>query len=164
MKKSLFLRASVGIIAAMVLSGCGAAAASSPAPSSSTPVAPVTTGTATVSGQSETVLTTKSGMTLYYFTPDTPTHSACTGHCAVLWPPLLSSATTLQSPSGISGHFTVVKSANGNQVEYNGHFLYIFSHDKKPGQAVGQGLLGKWYVATPSLAGSTSGSKSGSGY
>jgi len=55
--------------------------------------------------------------------------------------------------------------ANGNQVEYNGHLLYAYSGDTAPGQTNGEGLLGKWFVATPGLAvqggGSTSG---GNGY
>jgi hypothetical protein len=42
----------------------------------------VHTGTTTVSGKSETVLTSAQGFTLYYHTTDTPT-SVCSGACAV---------------------------------------------------------------------------------
>jgi len=166
---------------AAVLAGCGSTTAAAPASSTSTaakssapaasgpPTAPVKTATISVGGKSETVLTTRSGYTLYYFTSDTPTTSNCTGSCATLWPPLLTSATSLASPSGIPGHFSVVQDANGSQVEYQGHLLYRYSGDKAPGQANGQGLYGKWWVATPGLtAASTtaasSSSSSGSGW
>jgi len=45
--------------------------------------------TATVKGKAESILTNAQGMTLYYFTPDTATKTACTGKCAQNWPPLL---------------------------------------------------------------------------
>ncbi len=162
---------------AMVLAGCGSSTATGPATSSSStatsssaasaaPRAPVKTATVSVKGTSETVLTTQSGYTLYYFDKDTPTSSACTGSCASLWPPLLTGASTLSSPSGIPGTFTVVNDANGSQVEYQGHLLYRYSGDTAPGQANGQGLFGFWWVATPSLsqAASSSSSSSGGGY
>ena len=41
--------------------------------------------------------------------------------------------------------------ANGNQVEYSGYLLYTYSGDSAPGQTKGQGLFGKWYVATPDM-------------
>jgi predicted lipoprotein with Yx(FWY)xxD motif len=65
---------------------------------------------------------------------------------------LTTSALTVNAPSGVSGSFTIYKGANGSQVEYNGHPLYIFSGDTGPDQSHGEGLLGKWFVATPSLA------------
>ncbi|TMC88875.1 MAG: hypothetical protein E6J10_02220 [Chloroflexi bacterium] len=53
------------------------------------------------------------------------------------------------------------------QVEYNGHPLYTYSGDTAPGRTNGEGLLGKWFVSTPSLSvqggGSTSGGY-GNGY
>jgi predicted lipoprotein with Yx(FWY)xxD motif len=152
-----------GILIVLGIAGCGSSAAAPPA-APKVPVAPVKTGRATVDGKQETVLTTTSGMTLYYFTPDTPTKSACTGHCAAVWPPLTTKATALKAPPGVPGQFTVVKDANGRQVAYNGHLLYTFARDKAPGQALGEGLLGKWFVATPNLAPATSSTSSSAGY
>jgi hypothetical protein len=43
----------------------------------------------------------------------------------------------------------VLADANGQQVLYNGHFLYTFVDDT-PGQVTGQGVQG-FSVATPSL-------------
>jgi predicted lipoprotein with Yx(FWY)xxD motif len=112
----------------------------------------VTTATATVQGKSETILTNTQGLTLYYFTSDTPTTSACTGGCAGSWPSLVvtgSSAPT--SATSLSGKLTAVSDANGMQVQYNSHFLYTFASDTAPGQTTGEGIGGKWFVATPDL-------------
>ncbi|MFL5666639.1 MAG: hypothetical protein ACJ8BW_35615 [Ktedonobacteraceae bacterium] len=112
----------------------------------------IKTATVTVQGKSETILTDANGKTLYYFTPDTATTTACTGSCADNWPPLLATGSgTPTSATTLSGKLSVQKTANGSQVEYNGHLLYTFASDTAPGQTNGQGLFGKWFVATPDL-------------
>jgi predicted lipoprotein with Yx(FWY)xxD motif len=109
--------------------------------------------TATVKGNAETILATPQGLTLYYFTPDTATKVACTGGCAKAWPPLhFTGSDTPLGDASLSGPLSVLNGANGNQVEYNGHLLYIYSGDTAPGQTNGAGLFGKWFVCTPSLA------------
>jgi len=110
------------------------------------------TATATVQGKSETILTDAQGKTLYYFTPDTPTTSACTGGCAQTWPPLLAGGSGAPTSSTtLPGKLTVVTTANGSQVAYNGHLLYTYAGDSGPGQTDGEGLFGKWFIATPDL-------------
>jgi len=155
----------VALGSALLLAGCGAATSptASAATSSSAVTAPVAVGHATVKGKSTKVLTTTSGMTLYYFTSDTATTSKCTGSCTSLWPPLLTTHKTLKDPPGLTKPFKVVKDANGDQVSYDGHLLYTYSGDTAPGQALGEGLLGKWWVATPNLGSSSSSSSSSSG-
>ncbi len=113
----------------------------------------IQTANVSIGGKSTTILTTAAGLTLYYFTPDTATTSACTGGCATTWPPLLfsGSGTPTASPA-LPGTLSVQQDANGAQVEYNGHFLYTFAGDTAPGQTNGQGKGGKWFVATPTLA------------
>jgi predicted lipoprotein with Yx(FWY)xxD motif len=112
----------------------------------------IKTTTATVKGKSETILTDAQGKTLYYFTPDTATTTACTGSCAQTWPPLLASGSGAPtSATTLPGKLTTVTTANGNQVEYNGHMLYTFAGDSGPGQTNGEGLFGKWFVVTPDL-------------
>ncbi len=109
--------------------------------------------TATVKGNAETILATPQGLTLYYFTPDTANKVACTGGCAKAWPPLhFTGSGTPLGDASLSGPLSVLNGANGNQVEYNGHLLYIYSGDTAPGQTNGAGLFGKWFVCTPSLA------------
>lgn len=156
----------VAIVLSLILSflvvACGSQSSGSGGAygsTSTTPTtAPTTSGaiikvaTATVKGTSESILTNAQGMTLYYFTADTATTSACTGGCASNWPALIfqgsgtpSSATSLPSP------LTVVTTVNGSQVAYNGHPLYTFSGDSAAGQTNGEGIAGKWFVATPDL-------------
>jgi predicted lipoprotein with Yx(FWY)xxD motif len=122
----------------------------SPTPASSNAL--IHTATAVVDGTSKTILTNAQGMTLYYFTPDSSTTSACTGGCAGVWPPLIStgSGTPTSSPA-LPGTLKVQVTANGNQVEYNGHLLYTYSGDTAPGQTKGEGLFGKWFVASTDL-------------
>lgn len=112
----------------------------------------VHTAKVTIAGSAVTVLTAPNGLTLYYFTPDSASTVACTGACAKVWPPLLASSTTLVSDHGLPGKLGVINGPNGMQVAYNGHPLYAFAHDMAPGQANGEGLLGKWFVAKPDLA------------
>jgi predicted lipoprotein with Yx(FWY)xxD motif len=113
----------------------------------------IQTATVTIKGQSQTVLTNAKGLTLYYFTPDSATQSACSGPCAQTWPPLFfSGSDSPTSSANLSGKLSVLADVNGNQVEYNGHLLYAFAGDTAPGQTNGQGLFGKWFVATPDLS------------
>lgn len=104
-----------------------------------------------VKGKVEPVLTNEQGRTLYTFKPDTATTTACTGKCAVTWPPLLAKQVGKTSYGQI-GTLSAVQDANGIQVQADSHFLYTFSKDSAPGQANGQGVAGKWFVATPMSA------------
>jgi predicted lipoprotein with Yx(FWY)xxD motif len=111
----------------------------------------VHTGTATVSGKSEPVLTTAQGFTLYYHSVDTPT-SVCSGPCAVAWPPLLLPSGTPTSSGSLPGTLAVVTNVNGRQVTYNGHLLYGWKNDTSAGQATGEGI-NNFHVVTPTTAG-----------
>ena len=101
-----------------------------------------------VRGQMKAVLTNKRGMTLYTFKHDTATKTACTGKCAITWPPSLAKQVGETSYDSI-GRLSAIQDNNGIQVQANGHFLYTFSKDKEPGQANGEGVGGNWFVATP---------------
>jgi predicted lipoprotein with Yx(FWY)xxD motif len=115
--------------------------------------ATVCTKSVTVSGKSQTALADAKGMTLYYFTPDSAASVTCTGSCAQTWPPLSASGSV--SGTSLSGALTTVSGANGSQVEYNGHPLYRYSGDSSQSDVKGEGLFGKWFVATNALAASS---------
>jgi len=110
----------------------------------------VDTAVVAIGGAPKTVLTDPKGMTLYYFSADTPTKSACSGGCSSLWPALLSTAMPT-SEDRLPGKLAVVRTANGAQVAYNGHLLYTYSRDTAKGDINGQGFAGKWWVATVDL-------------
>jgi predicted lipoprotein with Yx(FWY)xxD motif len=162
------------LIITATLAACGSSTTSTGSSGSTTSTATtpgssgsvvVKTATATVNGKSAAILTDASGKTLYYFTSDTPTSSACSGGCASTWPPLLFSGNgSPQSASSLPGTLSVVSDANGAQVAYNGHLLYTYSGDSGPGQTNGEGIGGKWFVATPTLSVLATPSPGGSRY
>ncbi len=93
------------------------------------------------------ILTTADGMTLYLFTPDTPTSSACTGGCATAWPPLTTAAVGGEGLD--AAQFGTLDRGDGTtQVTYNGHPLYQFSGDTAAGDVTGQGSGGSWFAVT----------------
>jgi predicted lipoprotein with Yx(FWY)xxD motif len=108
----------------------------------------------------KTILVNAKGLTLYFWTADTATHSTCindpTYHCSKVWPPLLTTGDP-QSGPGVKASLlgTLVRDDGGTQVTYAGHPLYTFHGysgtppDRKPGQLHGQGYVGLWWVITP---------------
>lgn len=110
----------------------------------------IKTATVTINGTSTTILTNAQGLTLYYRTTDTAS-SVCSGNCASVWPPLLSTNVPAGSTS-LPGKLTIQTTANGSQVEYNGHPLYTYAHDTAAGQMNGQCIGSIWLVATANLA------------
>jgi len=99
-----------------------------------------------VNGQMMNVLTTGTGLTLYYRSSDPAPNSSCTGGCAQTWPPFLAQGNVIPG-SNIRGSLTVHSTANGNQVEYNGHPLYTYTGDAVH-EVNGQGLNGIWNAVT----------------
>ena len=138
----------------VILAACGSSSSPSAASSPSPAVSPaVLVATVTVAGTSQQVLTTPSGLTLYYLTSDVAATPKCSAACLTHWPPLLSTGTPAL-PSGVAGTLTVVQNSNGSQVAYNGHLLYTFANDKAQGDSKGEGVNafgGTWHAATPGL-------------
>lgn len=66
--------------------------------------------------------------TLYSFSQDTATTSACTGPCANAWAPLLTSASPVAGPGVDASKLGTIQRADGSfQITYAGHPLYMFS-------------------------------------
>jgi predicted lipoprotein with Yx(FWY)xxD motif len=105
----------------------------------------VTLKTATIGGVS--VLTSANGFTLYWFVPDSPSASRCTGSCAAYWPPV--TGTPAAGPGVTTGKLGTIKRPGGTtQATYDGHPLYTYVGDNAPGQARGNKLDlngGYWY-------------------
>jgi predicted lipoprotein with Yx(FWY)xxD motif len=98
------------------------------------------------------------GRTLYRFDKDTPGSgsSACNGACATAWPPdLVTGQPTLGS--GLTGTAGVVTRTDGtHQITFEGHPLYRFAGDQKPGDTTGDGFGGIWHVVHTAAAAATS--------
>jgi predicted lipoprotein with Yx(FWY)xxD motif len=99
------------------------------------------------------ILVDKRGITLYDFPPDKGTRSVCYGACAALWPPLITKGKPVAGPGVKASLLGTTKRSDGKfEVTYNGHPLYYFVSDRKPGQTTGQGLNqfgGPWWVISP---------------
>jgi predicted lipoprotein with Yx(FWY)xxD motif len=99
------------------------------------------------------ILVDSSGRTLYLFKKDTGGKSRCSGSCAANWPPLLvTRRPTAGSGLSASKLSTTRRSDGKTQVVYNGHPLYRFIADRKPGDTFGEGLSAfgaRWFVVSP---------------
>jgi predicted lipoprotein with Yx(FWY)xxD motif len=164
-----FLSATALVLAALAVAGCGSSGGSNASGSSAPPK--------TANGQSATlgvanenlgkILVDSQGRTLYLFERDSGTTSTCTGACAIEWPPLLSTGKpTVGGGANASIVATSARSDGKRQVTYNGHPLYLFSADRKPGDVNGQGVDafgGLWYVLSSSGNEVTTSAGSGGG-
>lgn len=160
-----FLAAVGGL--ALVLAACSssgssttpsAAAPSAAAPSAAAPSAAGSAAAggevyavAVASGAAGSFLTGEDGKTLYIFTPDSKDTSTCVDACAAKWPPFTISADdTLKGGTGVTGTLATFARPDGKlQVTINGLPLYYFAADTKAGDTTGEGVGGKWFVATP---------------
>jgi predicted lipoprotein with Yx(FWY)xxD motif len=134
----------VGVVSVAALTLLGVAVANAGGTPAAATDAGVTLKTATISGIN--VLTNANGRTLYWFAPDTPATSKCTGSCAAYWPPVPGHP---KAGPGVTGKLGTIKRPGGGlQATYDGHPLYTYIGDSGPGQAGGNHLNlngGLWY-------------------
>jgi predicted lipoprotein with Yx(FWY)xxD motif len=123
---------------------------------STTPTTTTTTGAATKGtvnlGDTALgkVLVNADGRTLYLFTKDTATSSACSGGCASAWPPLTASGTaTAGAGLDASKLGTLTRADGGKQVTYGGNPLYTYEADQAAGDVTGHQVGSVWYAIGP---------------
>lgn len=155
-KKTMF-PLPIGLLLCFSLLLAACSSTSAPATGSGTPTvssnALVKTAQVAVKGKVMTVLTDSAGGTLYYFSLDTASTAACRDTCASNWPIVKATNNTPTGGAGVTGKITVKNGGNGDQLQYNGHFLYSYSGNII-GYATSEGLdrdNGIWHVATPDL-------------
>jgi predicted lipoprotein with Yx(FWY)xxD motif len=90
--------------------------------------------------------------TLYSFSTDTATTSTCTGQCALIWPPLLTSQPPVAG-AGVNASLlgTITRADGSFQITYSGHPLYLFAKALDP-TTKGNGINafgGTFAVLTP---------------
>jgi predicted lipoprotein with Yx(FWY)xxD motif len=120
-------------------------------PSTTAPSSPAASGTALKVGTTmfPTALTDAAGKSVYLFAADTGSSSTCTGACASAWPPVTTSGAPSINGADMGKLGTTMRSDGTKQVTYNGHPLYYFAQDTKPGDTHGQGLKAfgaEWYL------------------
>jgi len=102
------------------------------------------------------ILVDSRGHTLYLFGKDRNGKSACSGACAVAWPPLIANGKPRAGAGTRASLLGTIKRADGRrQVTYNHHPLYTFIKDTKKGQTNGEGLTafgGTWDALSASGA------------
>ena len=99
------------------------------------------------------ILVDRKGITLYDFVKDKGPKSTCYGACAALWPPLITKGKPIAGRGVRASLLGTTKRKDGKlEVTYNGHPLYYFVTDRKPGQTTGQGVNqfgAPWWVLSP---------------
>jgi predicted lipoprotein with Yx(FWY)xxD motif len=148
---SLLSAAVVLPIVALVAAGCGSSGGTS---TSTAKAAGGSSATVSVANTGlGKILVDSKGRTLYLWEKDSSTKSACSGGCAAAWPPLRTSGKpTAGGGAKASLLGTIPRSDGKPQVTYDGHPLYGFQGDSKPGDTTGQGSNGfgaPWYVLSP---------------
>ena len=140
----LAIAALVAALAATAVLGTGLAAGSSVSKGTTVKTAKSRLGKIIVDGK---------GRSLYLFEKDRRGHSACSGACAAYWPPLLTAGKPVAGTGTKKALLGTIRRSNGKkQVTYNGHPLYRFVQDTRPGQVNGQDTHffgGGWYVISP---------------
>jgi predicted lipoprotein with Yx(FWY)xxD motif len=171
-KRSSFAFSFVLVVAVAALAGCGSSSNSSTASTGSTSSA-TQSGAAVIEVASNptlgSILVDAEGQTLYSFQKDMGNKSNCSGSCAKVWPPDVTTSSP-KAGSGVSASkLGTLKRADGTmQVTYAGHPLYTYTADTNPGQVNGNGINsygGIWNAIQPSgskAPAGTSGSGNGS--
>jgi predicted lipoprotein with Yx(FWY)xxD motif len=159
-RRVALLGASAALVAACAGGGSPTTA---PVPTTAATTAPATTAATTPPAAAGITLavakdatlgsyvTGANGMSLYIFTKDTGTTSACSGQCAANWPALtVSMLDDVTAGAGVTGALGTITGADGKlQVTLAGHPLYYFKGDAAAGDINGQGLNDVWYLAGP---------------
>ena len=93
------------------------------------------------------ILVDQSGRTLYAFTKDENSASACDADCIAVWP-ALTSESTVEAKDGVDAKL-VSKVEESSQAVYGKWPLYYYVGDKVAGDLNGQGVDDEWFAVAP---------------
>lgn len=152
MKHPHLTRATLALAVLIPLAACSSTSENStqtPAAPSTTTAAPADLSTATTDlGE---IVVDGSGMTVYYFTADTPGsgESACADDCLAAWPSV-HPAGTEPVLDGVTADVATITGTDGQpQLTLDGRPVYTFAGDAAAGDTAGQGLDGAWFAVAP---------------
>lgn len=96
------------------------------------------------------VLVDSNGMTVYDFHKDKGTTSSCYGPCEQAWPPVTTEGEPTAGNGASASKLGTTERKDGTmQVTYDGHPLYTYVDDEKPGEANGndsKAFGASWYA------------------
>jgi predicted lipoprotein with Yx(FWY)xxD motif/plastocyanin len=90
-------------------------------------------------------LTDGKGMTLYYYTKDSPGMSMATAAILANWP-AFSPTSFIPGPGLSASDFATITTNGQPQATFKGWPLYYYAKDKVAGDTLGQGIGNVWYV------------------
>jgi predicted lipoprotein with Yx(FWY)xxD motif len=143
----------IAAIAAIIIAVSGGSSNAKPnvAPSSAISVKQTSLGKTLVDAN---------GRSLYLFAGDTRDLSRLSRAGQAVWPRFTATTKPRALSGAVASQISTITKVNGTaQIAYNGHPLYYYVGDQKPGQTAGQGLNqfgARWYVLTPGGAAITS--------
>ena len=150
MNRKVIVGSSIAAVA--LATGIGVAAAGSGGgngPAAAAPASPVGVTTTNL-GE---FLVDSQGRALYLFEKDTGTTSTCYSACAAIWPPLTTTAPPQAATGVVAAKLgTTTRTGGQSEVTYDGHPLYYYAADTRPGQTQGQDLNqfgGTWHLVAP---------------
>ncbi len=166
---------SLGLLALAALAGCGGSNGGSTSATTS-----ANGGSAASRGQSAaasvdiasnsklgSILVDAQGRTLYLFQKDMGGRSSCSGSCATVWPPDVTTASPKAGNGVSASKLGTVKRNDGTmQITYAGHPLYTYTVDMSPGQVTGNGVNafgGIWNAVQSNGSNAPAGTSSGGG-
>jgi predicted lipoprotein with Yx(FWY)xxD motif len=140
-------------LTALAVAGCGSGGSTqTSAPSKNANTRRPTVDSAT--SRLGEVLVDSTGRTLYLFAQDKGTRTTCFSSCARAWPPLRAKHKPTAGGHAKASLVATAKRPDGPpQVTYNGHPLYLYENDVKPGDVTGQGVDvwgDVWWTVSPS--------------
>jgi predicted lipoprotein with Yx(FWY)xxD motif len=99
------------------------------------------------------VLFDAKGRALYLFTRERSAKSRCYGECAAAWPPFFARGRLRAGSGADAARLGTSRRRDGRRiVTYNGHPLYYYVTDRRPGQITCQDVTefgGTWLVVNP---------------
>jgi predicted lipoprotein with Yx(FWY)xxD motif len=139
-------------------SSAGSSATTTTSPTTTTVASTTTAATSTASlgvamnaKLGKQIIVDAKGMTVYLYDPDgASTTTKVPDAIKANWPPVVAAGAPGVGAGLDQAKVAAQMQADGtSQVSYDGHLLYTFVGDKAPGDVVGQGLGGVWFVLSP---------------
>jgi predicted lipoprotein with Yx(FWY)xxD motif len=104
------------------------------------------------------------GKTLYYFTRDSVNQSNATAAQIVVWPVFYAATNKVPSTLDATDFGSITRIDGKMQTTFKGFPLYYYAKDLLPGDMLGQGIGGVWFIITPQNFKPASASSGSPGY